>query len=295
MNFKKEDYLSNLKDKIINDKPISEFISTGFEKLDKKISFYQNDELIIIGSNPNGGKSYFALNTVLNAIEDGKKIQYFLMSENPEKLISKLICLKFNLSIKNFQLGNYSNISKQDIFGFIDSISEYLSIEYDLFLDIYYIEDIVNMLSCADPKDLIVIDSLNYIVNDMDPKMDLIKRIKSLTHISETPIVLLVTINNQNDLRKILDPQEIFSIHCSSIYEYSNKILVLYSDERLNEKTEYLKEINSKAKLQNPAYKSTFINRPVIKMELLILKNTSGYVFNHKLEFSKISGRFLEV
>lgn len=291
----KQYYIDNIKNKIKEDKSIIEYLTTGFEDLDKKISGYQNEELIIIGSKPNGGKTYLALGTVLNAIENRKKVQYFLMGEKPERIISKLVCLKFNLSIKNFELGNYSSINKEEIFKFIDLISEYLTIDYDLFLDIYYIEQELNMLSCSDPKDLIVIDSLNYIVNEMDEKVDLIKKIKSFSHSFQIPVILLATIDIESDLKHTINPYKSFYPYTQSIFEYSNKVLALYSDETIRERKEFLKEIESKEKCQNPLYKSTFVNFPIIKKELFILKNTSGFVSNHKLDFSKKSGKFSEM
>lgn len=292
--FNKEDYINTVKNKIKENKSIVETISTSFEGLDKKISAYQKEELIVIGSKPNGGKTCFSLATVLNTIENKKKVHYFLMSENPEKLISKLICLKFNLSIKNFELGNYSSINKEEVFGFLELVSEYLTIDYDLFLDIYYIEQELIVLSCTDPKDLVVIDSLSYIVNDMDEKVDLIKRIKSFSHFSKIPILLLVTVDIESDLRNTINPYKIFSLYTQSIFEYANKVLVLYSDERIRERKESLKEIESKERGQNPLYKSMFIIIPIIDIELFILKNTSGFVFNHKFQFSKPTGKFTE-
>ena len=71
-------------------------------------------------------------------------------------------------------------------------------------------------------------------------------------------------------------------------------MLVLYSDERIRESKESLKEIESKEKGQNPLYKSMFVNLPIINMELFILKNSSGLVFNHNFEFTKPSGKFIE-
>lgn len=293
-NFNKEDYITTVKNKIKENKSIVKTLTTSFERLDKKIAAYQNEELIVIGSKPNGGKTYFALATVLNAIENKKKVHYFLMSENPEKLISKLICLKFNLSIKNFELGNYSSINKEEVFKFLELVSEYLTIDYDLFLDVYYMEQELNKLSCADPKDLVVIDSLSYIVNEMDEKVDLIKRIKSFSHFSQIPILLLVTVDIESDLKNTLNPFKIFSSYTQSIFEYGNKILVLYSDEKIRERKESIKEIKSKEKGQDPLYKSMFINLPIINMELFILKNSSGLVFNHNFEFTKPTGKFTE-
>jgi hypothetical protein len=59
---------------------------------------------------------------------------------------------------------------------------------------------------------------LSYIVNDMDEKVDLIKRIKSFSHFSKIPILLLVTVDIETDLRNTLNQYKVFSSYTPSIF-----------------------------------------------------------------------------
>lgn len=271
--------MNRIMENFINSKPNISFLSTGIKKLDDVILGYQKGELITIASRPSFGKTALILESVLQLIEQNKKVLYFVMNETSVEIISKLVCKKHNLDLKEFLMGDYQGITKEDLQATLEMIDKYLVIKENTFIDIGSIETTIKCQNENSDLDLIVIDSLSYIVDlkDID-KIDNIKELKSIAISLRLPIVLLslidVKVEDKVDKRPMLS--DIKNYH--SIVEYSDKILILYRDEYYKYSRELKKEQESLDRFDEPPYKSAFIDKPIEELEINIAKNRFGNI-----------------
>jgi len=284
--------IHNMKKSIQNNTSLVNYISTGFEKLDHKILGYQKGELITIASRPNGEKTYFALAIVLNAIENNQKVYYILTGESSEQLISKIIAQKHNINLKDFLLNNYDEKYKQEIYETLDMIEKYLVIDEDLFFDINYLSHKIEY-EYRYEYDLIVVDNYSYITKQVDKNINRVCEFKRLAYVSKTPILLVTSFDIVSEKRFAKTPVATDIIDARDIFTYSDKVLALYSDDIFKERVEHIKELKSKQRYENPPYKSAFINKPAIEVQLHILKNNLGDLGQLKFNFHKAIVKFI--
>ena len=274
--------------KILKKEPIVEYITTGDEILDKRIMGYQKGELITIASRPKFGKTAFALNSVVDNIKKGKKVFYVILGETSETIIAKILSQMLNIHVKDILLGTYNEIETIELQNAIDIISEFLILEEDLFMDI---EDLfIKSFGLCDDIELLVIDGMEYLKSLCD-NVNIIKSIKEEAYKSQIPIILLTSININVEKRVEKRPSLCDINNAQDISEYSDKVIAIYSDDYYKEKSEAKKERILKSK--GVDYKSTFINKPVIEKEIIILKNSFGMDATLKREFKKMTASFV--
>ena len=280
--------MQNILNKILNKEVILEYVSTGYENLDKKIFGYQKGELITIASRPGFGKTALALKSVVINIKKGKKVFYVICGESSEKIIIKILAQMLNIKINDLLQGTYNNVSKSEIKNAIDVINEYLILEEFSSIDIKCIESMCHSMFNSE---LTIIDSMKYF-NTFNDSNSLI-RLKELAYEFKQPILLLASINIDVEKRIEKRPILLDIDNAKYISEYSDKIIVIYSDDFYKEKSERKKVTISKHKGDD--YISPFINKPIIEKEIIILKNSFGSNATLKLEFNKNVGEFSEI
>lgn len=280
--------MQEILNKILKKEPIVEYITTGDEILDKRIMGYQKGELITIASRPKFGKTAFALNSVVDNIKKGKKVFYAILGETSETIIAKILSQMLNIHVKDILLGTYDEIETIELQNAIDIISEFLILEEDLFMDIEYLFN--RSFGLCDDIELLVIDGMEYLKSLCD-NVNIIKSIKEEAYKNQIPIILLTSININVEKRVEKRPRLCDINNAQDISEYSDKIIAIYSDDYYKEKSEAKKERILKSK--GVDYKSTFINKPVIEKEIIILKNSFGMDATLKREFKKMTASFV--
>ena len=108
---------------------------------------------------------------------------------------------------------------------------------------------------------------------------------------SQVPIILLTSININVDKKVEKRPRLCDINNAQDITEYSDKVIAIYSDDFYKERREEKKERISRSK--GIEYKSPFINKPIIKKEIIILKNSFGENSKLALEFIKHTASFI--
>jgi len=280
--------MQEILNKILKKEPIVEYITTGDEILDKRIMGYQKGELITIASRPKFGKTAFALNSVVDNIKKGKKVFYVILGETSETIIAKILSQMLNIHVKDILLGTYDEIETIELQNAIDIISEFLILEEDLFMDIEYLFN--RSFGLCDDIELLVIDGMEYLKSLCD-NVNIIKSIKEEAYKNQIPIILLTSININVEKRVEKRPRLCDINNAQDISEYSDKIIAIYSDDYYKEKSEAKKERILKSK--GVDYKSTFINKPFIEKEIIILKNSFGMDVTLKREFKKMTASFV--
>lgn len=279
--------MKNILEKILKKEPIIEYITTGDDDLDKKILGYQKGELITIASRPGFGKTALALKSVIANIRKGKKVHYWILGESGEKIIARIIAQMLRIEINDLLLGTYTNVDEFQMQNAIDIICENLVLEECSSMDIKWFEDaFINNFDSY----LTVIDNINY--SDMFDNIDTFRKLKELALEYKQPIIILTSIDINVEKRLDKIPKLLDINNAKYISEYSDKIIVIYSDEFYKEKAETKKENISRSKGGN--YKSMFINKPLIFKEIIVLKNNSGQKGKLNVSFNTIIGGFIK-
>jgi replicative DNA helicase len=277
--------MKNILEKILKKEPIIEYITTGDDDLDKKILGYQKGELITIASRPGFGKTALALKSVIANIKKGKNVYYIICGESSETIIARIIAQMLNIKINDLLLGTYTNVDEFEMQNAIDIICEYLVLEEYSSLDIKWFDaNYTHMFH----SDLTVIDNINY--SDIFDNADTFRKLKELAFECKQPIIILTSIDINVEKRLDKRARLLDINNAKYISEYSDKIIVIYSDDFYKEKSETKKEIISKIK--GGDYKSMFINKPLIEKEIIVLRNSSGQNGKLKVEFNKQIGGF---
>lgn len=286
--------IENLKEKIKNNQAIVSYLSTGIEPLDKELLGYQNGELITIASRVNGGKTSLALKSALNAIENQQNVLYILMGESKELFISKLLAIRYNIPIKLILTSTYNPEIKPQLLKTLEKIEKYLTIKNDIYIDIDDISQLIEY-EMASEIELVIIDSLQFITSIVDTTINTVKELKRLAYISQIPIVLLNNLDITKEKQYGEKPIESDFLESKDIFNYSDKVIVIYNDAIFHQRREELKELQSQKSFTDSIYKSAFINIPLIKKELIILKNKYGEKSFLHLNFRKETVSFQEI
>lgn len=279
--------MNDILKKILKKEPIIEYITTGDAELDKKILGYQKGELITIASRPGFGKTSLALKSVIANIKKGKKVFYAILGESSEIIIAKIIAQMLNIRINDLLLGMHEDIDEFELQNAIDIISEYLILEEDIFVEIEYIFN--RSFEFHDDLELLVIDGMEYLTSMTNA--NIVKLIKDMAYTTQVPIMLLTSININVDKKVEKRPRLCDINNAQDIAEYSDKVIAIYSDDFYKERREEKKERISRSK--GIEYKSPFINKPIIKKEIIILKNSFGEDSKLALEFIKHTVSFI--
>ena len=279
--------MNDILKKILKKEPIIEYITTGDAELDKKILGYQKGELITIASRPGFGKTSLALKSVIANIKKGKKVYYIICGESSETIIAKIIAQMLNIRINDLLLGTYTDVDELEMQNTIEIICEYLILEECSSIDIKWFDNIyINMFH----SDLTVIDNINY--SDIFDNMDTFRKLKEFAYDWKQPIIILTSIDINVEKRLDKRPRLLDITNAKYISEYSDKIIVIYSDDFYKEKLEAQKE--NILRIKGEDYKSTFINKPIIEKEIIVLRNIFGQNGKLRVEFNKSIGGFLD-
>ena len=279
--------MNDILKKILKKEPIIEYITTGDAKLDKKILGYQKGELITIASRPGFGKTSLALKSVIANIKKSKNVYYIICGESSEAIIARIIAQMLNIKINDLLLGTYTNVDEFEMQNAIDIICEYLVLEECSSLDIKWFD--VNYMYMFN-SDLTVIDNINY--SEIFDNIDTFKKLKEFAYDCKQPVLILTSIDINVEKRLDKRPRLLDITNAKYISEYSDKIIVIYSDDFYKEKLEAQKE--NILRIKGEDYKSTFINKLIIEKEIIVLRNIFGQNGKLRVEFNKSIGGFLD-
>lgn len=279
--------MNDILKKILKKEPIIEYITTGDAKLDKKILGYQKGELITIASRPGFGKTSLALKSVIANIKKGKKVYYIICGESSETIIAKIIAQMLNIRINDLLLGTYKDIDELEMQNAIDIICEYLVLEEYSSIDIKWFDANYTYMFNSD---LTVIDNINY--SEIFDNIDTFRKLKEFAYDWKQPIIILTSIDINVEKRLDKRPRLLDITNAKYISEYSDKIIVIYSDDFYKEKLEAQKE--NILRIKGEDYKSTFINKPIIEKEIIVLRNIFGQNGKLRVKFNQSIGGFLD-
>ncbi len=110
-------------------------LPTGFDDLDKKLSGFQNSDLIVLASRPSVGKTTLALDLVRHvAIKAKVPVGIFSLEMSKEQIVDKLLAAEANVDLWKMRTGQLSDREEDDDFPRIGKAMGVLS-EAPIFID----------------------------------------------------------------------------------------------------------------------------------------------------------------
>ena len=100
-------------------------VPSGFSKLDRVTSGWQNSDLVIVAARPGMGKTAFALSMARNiAINHEKAIGFFSLEMSSEQLVSRLIASEAELSASKLRRGDLKDYEMVQLHEKIKQLSD---------------------------------------------------------------------------------------------------------------------------------------------------------------------------
>ena len=100
-------------------------VPSGFAKLDRVTSGWQNSDLVIVAARPGMGKTAFALSMARNiAINHEKAIGFFSLEMSSEQLVSRLIASEAELSASKLRRGDLKDYEMVQLHEKIKQLSD---------------------------------------------------------------------------------------------------------------------------------------------------------------------------
>ena len=100
-------------------------VPSGFTKLDRVTSGWQNSDLVIVAARPGMGKTAFALSMARNiAINHKKAIGFFSLEMSSEQLVSRLIASEAELSASKLRRGDLKDYEMVQLHEKIKQLSD---------------------------------------------------------------------------------------------------------------------------------------------------------------------------
>ncbi len=226
------------------EKPCAAAYSTGYIDFDELTGGIRPGELTIIAGRPAIGKTSFCLNIVQHmALHDNRKIGFFSILEEAEKIANMLLAMEANVDIKHVETGLLSEYEKervseaaQTLYGseILYNSSSYGRREYDL--DDLFME--IARYVWGENVEIIVIDALQYIClkdnNALETIVEVVKTLRNLAIAAGIPIILISNLPNSIDGREDKHPliQDLSTY--GPIEKYADTIIFLYRDDYYN-------------------------------------------------------------
>jgi len=264
------------------------YITTGFNNLDKKL-FLSKGELVLVASKASIGKTSFITQLCNNQIENNLKVGLYSLDHTKDNIVIKLLAQKCNIPLYNLMEGDHLN--QNDLNKLTNA---YNSIKNHIVIDStnYTLKDLIAKIkndSTSNNLDVVYIDYFQLIkpsltIENRDMELnEIIKELKILAKDLNILIVATSPINKDLDHREDKRPRLSDLDQLETIEDDANKIILLHRDDIYKEKEEDLKE--KEAFIKGEQYISKYINKPIVDMELIIVKNDTGLNDTVKLNF----------
>lgn len=227
-------------------------LSTGFKKLDFKLSGLQRSDLIILAARPSMGKTALAVNiAVHNALKENKSVLIFSLEMSKEQMALRMLQSEAMISAGKLKNGN---IAEEDWIP-IHHISKELSKSHIKICDKAGISlsELVNRARKEKLKgdiDLIVIDYLQLMSTDRKENRqseisEISRGLKQLAREMDCPVLCLSQLSRATETRFDKHPVLSDLRDSGSIEQDADVVLMLYRASYYDEeKSDYQAELN---------------------------------------------------
>lgn len=257
-------------------------IASGFSKLDSLTGGFQPSDLIVIGARPSVGKTAFALNICLNAVEKDI-VLLFSLEMSKKQMVKRAVGLHGN--VQSIKLRNPRRFfGKQDWENYSSSIGCMSGKNFEVFdkagMDIHYIRSMVRKVRRArgeEKRILVIIDYLQLIAStqkQQNRQAEISEISRELKHLARDLNVCVIALSQlSRGVENRQDKHPMLSDLCESgqIEQDADVIAFLYRDDYYYADTEK-KNV----------------------MEVIVAKQRNGPIGTIELSFQKETGCFLD-
>jgi len=249
-----EESIVDLENKIRNpETPLG--VSTGYKKLDEAIHALEPGNLVILAARPAMGKTAFALNVFVNAMNSGNTCIFFSMEMKKKQMGERLFSILADVENSRIKKGTLTQEEKERIYR---AYAEYKLEKYQDYMEDdskFTLTDIRTKCYQAKQKqgrlDLVVVDYLTLINTDDIPKSKnkplesrqivdyLVKGLKDLASEMKCTVIVLAQLNRDLERRPNPHKRPITSDikESSGIEQAADQVLFIYRDEVYNKDT----------------------------------------------------------
>lgn len=224
-------------EKLYDDNPNRDIISTGYKNLDNAIKGFKLKTMTIIGANPSVGKTAFALNLIWNILKGGYDVTFFSLEMTGVDVFNRLASRV--KSIPSLKIRD-KNLSSEEIEGVATLYNTLRNHKY------FHINDGSNITTReirkaaaeeSDKPKIIFIDHLSFIkpLNEKaDMRVSIAETSRQLTAIAKeynVAIVCLAQLSRGNKQRQDKRPEMSDLQESGNIEQDANTILMLHRDD----------------------------------------------------------------
>jgi replicative DNA helicase len=98
-------------------------LPTGYKQLDTMTNGLHPSEMIVIAARPSMGKTALAMNIAEHvAVDQGKPVAVFSLEMSSQQLVTRLLCSRARVNLRNIQNGMMSGIDKKNLIKAADEL-----------------------------------------------------------------------------------------------------------------------------------------------------------------------------
>jgi len=215
-------------------------ISTGFNDLDRLTNGFGKGELIIVAARPGMGKTTLALNFMLEAVKQDKRVLMYSVEMTATELGLKLVS---NLSGINGDRIHRGKLTEEEYKGVYSDTSDIinsglLNVDAET-SELFGIKSIAKKLNHKEPLDMIIIDYLQLLSGgdktnkqqNREQQISFISRnLKALAKELDIPIICLSQLSRAVESRGNKRPMLSDLRESGAIEQDANKVIFIYRD-----------------------------------------------------------------
>ncbi|WP_375319357.1 replicative DNA helicase [Candidatus Tisiphia endosymbiont of Oplodontha viridula] len=279
-------------------------ISTGLIDLDKKLSGFQNSDLIIIAGRPSMGKTAFAINLAVNSCKamqlknngqekESQSVGFFSLEMSSEQLATRILSMHTEIDSSSLQSGhvteeNYNRLRKEVI-----ALSELpFFIDDTPALSIAAIRTRARKMKRKHNLGILFIDYLQLIrgINKSDNRVNEISEItqglKAIAKELNIPVIALSQLSRAVELREDKKPMLSDLRESGSIEQDSDIVMFIYREEY------YLTRKEPSAGSEKHSEWVNKINQVYNVADIIVAKHRNGPVGNVQLHYDNQYSKF---
>lgn len=221
-------------------------VPTGIKTLDRMMSGFQKEALIILAARPSVGKTSLAINMAqFAAINHGKSVAFFSLEMGQEEIIQRMISAQAN--IENWKI-KHGQLTEEDMEKYAVALGELNDIKF--FIDdtpgisVLEMRTKIRRLAMKHPIDMIMVDYLqlckSYVTESRVQQVsDISQGLKNLAREMKVPVVALSQLSRAVETRDDSRPQ-LSDLRDSGSIEQDADVVMFLSRPQKDNREDYL-------------------------------------------------------
>jgi len=220
-------------------------IPSGYRKLDKMSSGFQNGDFVVLAARPSMGKTALALSIVANAANNGSSIGFFSLEMSAEQLTLRLLSSESGIALHNIRNATITSEEWVEITNVAARLAEMkIFIDDTAMLSIMDLRARARKLKKEHDVQLLVIDYLQLLhssrrhENRHQEVSEISRSLKALAKELDVPIISLSQLSRAVDSRMDKRPMLSDLRESGAIEQDADLIMFLYRDIVYNAEAE---------------------------------------------------------